>query len=1323
MKKRKFFIQFLSFLLTVALLLPSFSTPVYGAAKEGYHLEYHSDHEWEYLGAVTGDIDTCPSCGTNKLVATREKYVYKCNGTIYRTAFWSVYLCSYCSYFGGDDCTSWKGHFFGDGRDITGTGVSLIKKVTGDYNYFQNTFLPDTFKCEGYEVANTYSVKYNANGGTGTMAKSTHTYNKAKNLSANEFIREGYSFDSWNTKKNGDGTSYSNKESVKNLTTANEDTVNLYAQWKAKKYDVTFDANGGSCDTVSKKVTYASTYGTLPTPIRDGYEFNGWYTATSGGTKITKDSDVEITVAQTLYARWSANSYTVTFNVNGSGTVDPATKSVTFGQKYSSLPTPIRDGYTFNGWNTKANGSGTTITSNNEVTTASDHTLYAQWSAKGYTVSFNANGGTASSSSKSVTYGQTYGTLPTATRPGHQFNGWFTATSGGTKITADSIVSTAANHTLFAQWTAIPYTVSYNANGGTTTATDTTYYYNQSVNLSLTASKSGYKFVGWSTSPTDRVPLSSLSMPANNVTLYALYSIEVSDVANHTDNISTGATNPKLFLSVKRSDGSVSKYPLKYNSNPPNTSMVYEYMLDSTNVSSFTEWSIVAYDNVGNMSYINTPPTGEKEYYDQMVDHYLIVRGNPIWQTRTTTKLVEKGTTYTPAYLNPTPTGFEKKSIDSSYPVSGVKVSKAYYQPKAYTLTFHPNGGSVSPASKSIQYLDYYGTMPTPTKKGNQFDGWWTAASGGVNKTDSDIYDIAGHSTLYAHWTAKTFKITLDNQKATTPGTTEYYEKYGVENYADAGCSTPVSKITTPLKTGYTFNGYWTGRGGEGTKWIETNGNLLSTNTTFEDNAWLYADWNANTYTIRYDANSGTGTMSDTPAVYDKAFTLEKNIFERTGYHFAGWAISPNGTVAFEDEDTVLNLTDTNGEVVTLYAVWTVNSYTVIYDYWSNGGTSSSKENDSVAYGSAIDLSATAQKTDYTFVGWNTDGNAITGLSSLTMSTDTITLYAIYKKELTATFIDGDHKKIRTISTTIYNRETSTPITIPSITSIDGWNPIGWSLSTDGNGVIETSSGASFILTEDLTFYACYAQEISITYDTNGSYQTIEGRKTERYYNASGNYENPFFTIADAPILDRHSFVYWEVLDENGNSLSSFPAGSKITTEYSLHLTAKWDAYPEIEAYDRYFTLEEAKKGSITEERLWEKVTARDKEDGTLEKRSNVIIKDYTTKKFTTLTTSQDVTITYQATDSFGNITEKDIILHIVDTTVTQSTKQYYVRFIHSDFYMVHNNFVSNDYGGLESSSIWLTNEVYRRLLEHTLISNEPIATFSFSKEEISNLK
>ncbi|MCD7765515.1 MAG: InlB B-repeat-containing protein, partial [Lachnospiraceae bacterium] len=126
---------------------------------------------------------------------------------------------------------------------------------------------------------------------------------------------------------------------------------------------ITYDANGGSVSTSSQVVTYGAAYGTLPTPTRTGYTFQGWYTAASGGTQVTSTTKVT-TGDRTLYAQWKINTYKVTFKANG-GKVNKkssASRTVNYNAAVGSLPTPTRSGYTFLGWYTKKSG-GTKVTS------------------------------------------------------------------------------------------------------------------------------------------------------------------------------------------------------------------------------------------------------------------------------------------------------------------------------------------------------------------------------------------------------------------------------------------------------------------------------------------------------------------------------------------------------------------------------------------------------------------------------------------------------------------------------------------------------------------------------------------------------------------------------------------------------------------------------------------------------------------------------------------------------------------------------------------------------------------------------------------------
>lgn len=151
-------------------------------------------------------------------------------------------------------------------------------------------------------------------------------------------------------------------------------------------YLVTFDPNGGRVSPTSTAVTIGKKYGPLPTPNRYGYEFDGWYTKETGGTKVTETTTVGTNPPTTLYAHWTAKKCLVALNANGgkidttSGQVSTKSYTATYGSKYNFLPRPIRTGgYNFDGWYTEPTG-GTKVTSDTTVTTTKDHILYAHWS-------------------------------------------------------------------------------------------------------------------------------------------------------------------------------------------------------------------------------------------------------------------------------------------------------------------------------------------------------------------------------------------------------------------------------------------------------------------------------------------------------------------------------------------------------------------------------------------------------------------------------------------------------------------------------------------------------------------------------------------------------------------------------------------------------------------------------------------------------------------------------------------------------------------------------------------------------------------------------
>lgn len=159
---------------------------------------------------------------------------------------------------------------------------------------------------------------------------------------------------------------------VKHITTQEFD--NMLSNFK-----VIFNANGGTVKEESKNVNYGKAYGDLPLPVREGYEFNGWYTDVKAGNLIDKNTIVTAVSDQVLYARWTPIKYTLTYNANG-GTVATAEKKITVEDEFGELPVPTREYYDFLGWYSTADeNSGVQITANTKLSTCENMIIYARW--------------------------------------------------------------------------------------------------------------------------------------------------------------------------------------------------------------------------------------------------------------------------------------------------------------------------------------------------------------------------------------------------------------------------------------------------------------------------------------------------------------------------------------------------------------------------------------------------------------------------------------------------------------------------------------------------------------------------------------------------------------------------------------------------------------------------------------------------------------------------------------------------------------------------------------------------------------------------------
>ena len=262
----------------------------------------------------------------------------------------------------------------------------------------------------------------------------------------------------------------------------------------------------------------SSTYTTVTADI--GNSITCTVTAVNNRGTLSVNSSNGITIV--------ASTYTLTYDGNGGIVLGNSATSTTVNAGSSvTLPSASRNYFSFNGWYTAPSGGGYLGTTNNSYTPPSSTTIYAQWSAITYTVTFDANGGTVSPSSASGTNSGGL-TLPTPSRTNYSFLGWYTAASGGSYLGGGgSAYYPTSSTTIYAQWQLNTYTVTWDANGGSVSPSSSSVNAGSSV-TSPTPTRTSYTCTGWwnSTSGgTKIVDVNTSYTPSSSGTLYAQWTL------------------------------------------------------------------------------------------------------------------------------------------------------------------------------------------------------------------------------------------------------------------------------------------------------------------------------------------------------------------------------------------------------------------------------------------------------------------------------------------------------------------------------------------------------------------------------------------------------------------------------------------------------------------------------------------------------------------------------------------------------------------------------------------------------------------------------
>ena len=610
-----------------------------------------------------------------------------------------------------------------------------------------------------------YTVIYCPNGGTPNTAYSEqyyyyNTYTIRQNTMYN---KTGYTFNGWNSRSDGKGTSYPPGSRIAC------GSVTLYAQWKQiAKITATYYPNGGTGATIVESVTPGTNYKIRANSFtRAGYTFDGWYLNAAGtGTKYSPGQVVCLTGSVSFYAKWKANQCNVTYYPNG-GVGSNIVVGVNYGSQHTVRSnTFTRTGYTFDGWYTNTAGTGTKYSPGQVFLVCGNVNLYAKWTAAPYKITYNPNGGSGSVITDSVAYGVRYTVRPatTYTRTNYTFSGWNTNSAGtGTNYTAGQVITVSGNLTLYAKWTACPvqYKITYYPNGGTgsniidTATAGATYTVR-----SNTFTRSGYTFAGWSTNTagTGTVYTAGQRITVTaNLNLYAKWTqTTVKNTITYNPNGGTGSiitdtANQGTSYTIRpASTYTRTGYTLVWNTNAAGTGTTYtpgQVITVNGSLNLYPKWiqttirTITYYPNGG------TPNTNYSYTVISGGSHTII--NNPYtragfifdgWYANT----AGTGTKYTPGQIitvnNDLP--LYPKWVPSSTPTC--------------TITYKPNGGIpnsnvVVTVPRGSRHTILPGT--TFTRPGREFLYWSTSTSNGTRYYPGNVITVNNDLTLNAIWT------------------------------------------------------------------------------------------------------------------------------------------------------------------------------------------------------------------------------------------------------------------------------------------------------------------------------------------------------------------------------------------------------------------------------------------------------------------------------------------------------------------------------------------------------------------------------------------
>lgn len=267
----------------------------------------------------------------------------------------------------------------------------------------------------------TYTIDFDTNGGLPTLSSIDYTI-ESDSFTLQEITKAGYTFDGW----------YNGETKVTEITTGTYGNMTLVAKWTADLYTISYDlADGVNSPENPTSYTIESGLITLKDPTREGYTFAGWY----NGEQLVTTIDSNTLENISLTAKWTVNSYKLTFDVDGNLTE----KTFKYGESVTAIENPTKVGHTFAGWSKELP----------ETMPANDITVEAKWAINSYDITYDLAGG-VNNSENPTTYTIESGliTLKNPTREGYTFLGWY----NGEQLVTIIDSNTLENITLTAKW-------------------------------------------------------------------------------------------------------------------------------------------------------------------------------------------------------------------------------------------------------------------------------------------------------------------------------------------------------------------------------------------------------------------------------------------------------------------------------------------------------------------------------------------------------------------------------------------------------------------------------------------------------------------------------------------------------------------------------------------------------------------------------------------------------------------------------------------------------------------------------------------------------